>query len=97
MVNAVSQGAKTVEDAANQAVQGAEDMWDEASKAIGGLGREDNRSWWDDAVDWTEDQAWNAVKCTVLGPLCMVVRMDKGKPEILGKNSCSPDCNTQLG
>ena len=48
-MNAVSQGAKTVEDAANQAVQGAEDMWDEASKAVGGLGREDNRGWWDDA------------------------------------------------
>ena len=74
----------------------AGDILDEAVKAVGDLGREDNRGWWDDAVDWTEDQAWNAVKCGLLGPLCMVVRMDKGKPEILGKNSCSPDCNTQL-
>ena len=72
-------------------------MWDEASKAVGDLGREDNRSWWDDAVEWTEDQAWTAVKCAVIGPLCAVVRMDKGKPEILGNNSCSPDSNIQLG
>ena len=90
MVNYVSQGAKAVEDA-------AEDLWDEASKAVGDLGREDNRSWWDDAVEWTEDQAWTAVKCSVLGPTCLLVRMDKSKPEILGNNSCSPDSNIQLG
>ena len=57
MVSAVSQGAKTVEDAAGQAIQGAEIMWDEASKAIG---REDNRSWWDDVGEFIGEMGFDA-------------------------------------
>ena len=86
-----------VQPVLDQAAKGAQDAFKDAAKAVEGLGREDNRNLWDDAVDWTEDQAWNAVKCGLLGPLCVLVRMDQGKSEILGNTSCSTDSNTQMG
>ena len=53
VVSAVEDAAQEVEDAAGQAVQEAENIFDEAAKVVNV--REDNRGWWDDVADaWDE-------------------------------------------